>query len=139
MIAELESAAFEYALICDDVRREDNNKLILIGVYANNVVLQDFPATIRLRLVTRIHPKQREFALSFRVKVNDEPVLIFKGRLTSPAMDADTSPSPEFLVPIEGIGTIKVDVSDAEFDVAEADEAPWTQIFSIPVARAAET
>lgn len=32
-----------YTLICDDFRREDNGKLILIGVYVDTIVLPQLP------------------------------------------------------------------------------------------------
>lgn len=38
----------ETAVLCDQVRREDNGKLILIGVYAGGVLLNSYPTTLSL-------------------------------------------------------------------------------------------
>jgi hypothetical protein len=35
-------------LVCDDIRREDNGKAILIGVYVGDIVANSFPLNLRL-------------------------------------------------------------------------------------------
>lgn len=37
-----------YAIVCDDVRVEDNGKLILIGVYSDEILFPKFPMAISL-------------------------------------------------------------------------------------------
>ena len=37
-----------YTLVCDDVRREDNGKEIIIGVYSSDIRVSRFPANMRL-------------------------------------------------------------------------------------------
>lgn len=39
---------FKCVVICDDIRREDNGKQILIGVYSGNIVVEKFPANLVL-------------------------------------------------------------------------------------------
>lgn len=39
------------AVLCDDIRREHNGKLLLIGVYAGALTLQKAPATLHLSLL----------------------------------------------------------------------------------------
>src|SRR4051794_4058924 len=39
---------FETAIVCDDIRREDNGKEILIGVYSGDITVATFPANLRL-------------------------------------------------------------------------------------------
>jgi hypothetical protein len=36
----------KYTIVCDDVRREDNGKLILLGVYADKMIVAQFPITL---------------------------------------------------------------------------------------------
>ena len=36
-------------VICDDVRREDNGKAILIGVYTGDIIISDFPYVVDLK------------------------------------------------------------------------------------------
>ena len=38
----------QHVLVCDDVRRENTGKLILIGVYGRSIVFNDLPAQIEL-------------------------------------------------------------------------------------------
>jgi hypothetical protein len=42
------SSHIKTVVICDDVRRELNNKEILIGVYSGSVTVPSYPALIRL-------------------------------------------------------------------------------------------
>jgi hypothetical protein len=37
-------------LICDDVRREENGKEILIGVYSGDIIVTRFPAAMALTI-----------------------------------------------------------------------------------------
>lgn len=41
---------FQSIVLCDDIRREDNGKLMLIGVYTGDIVSAEFPAYLSLRL-----------------------------------------------------------------------------------------
>lgn len=36
----------EVALICDDIRKEDNGKLLFVGVYSDTMTVLEFPATL---------------------------------------------------------------------------------------------
>jgi hypothetical protein len=47
-----------FGVLCDQVRREDNGKLIIIGVYASDVIVPRFPSDTLLSL-----------ALSFRAEL----------------------------------------------------------------------
>jgi hypothetical protein len=35
-------------IVCDDIRREDNGKLLLLGVYVGDILLPSFPSSIAL-------------------------------------------------------------------------------------------
>jgi hypothetical protein len=59
MNIQFNSFDVEYAILCDDVRREDNGKLIFIGVYSHALTLQVFPATLSLQLVIGVMPKRK--------------------------------------------------------------------------------
>lgn len=41
----------KYTLLCDDVRREDNGKLIILGLYFGVITVPQFPATLPLLTV----------------------------------------------------------------------------------------
>lgn len=38
----------KYSIICDDVRREDNGKLIVLGMYLDVIVVPSFPTVLPL-------------------------------------------------------------------------------------------
>jgi hypothetical protein len=43
----------DYALLCDDVRMENNGKQIFIGVYSDDIVLNTFPVDLLLNAVVK--------------------------------------------------------------------------------------
>ena len=56
------------ALVCDDVRREDNGKEILIGVYTGAIVVPKLPASLPLSLWLHLQTRgSGEMKLEFRV------------------------------------------------------------------------
>lgn len=133
MILDLPSVAFEYVFVCDDVRFESNGKLIFVGVYSNNILLGEFPGVLRLRLVTRLRPKKREFPLAFRVKRNGEAVFVLKGSVVSGDLAAETSPSPEFAIELREPGLLEFEVCDSAFEIEAANAAPWVPLYNIAV------
>lgn len=42
--------SIKYTIICDDIRREDNGKQILIGVYSEEIGISSFPSTLTLAM-----------------------------------------------------------------------------------------
>ncbi len=38
---------YVYSIICDDIRFEQNNKISLIGVYSDNVIVPQLPFTFQ--------------------------------------------------------------------------------------------
>lgn len=38
----------KYAIVCDDIRREDNGKQILIGIYTGDIIVSAFPTNLNL-------------------------------------------------------------------------------------------
>ena len=60
----------QYTLVCDDVRREDNGKLMVIGLYTPGIVLIQFPVTLpKLTFLTCFDPTETgSWELDFRLK-----------------------------------------------------------------------
>ena len=40
------SLSAEAVVVCDDIRQEDNQKVILIGVYNNTIIVNNFPTVL---------------------------------------------------------------------------------------------
>ena len=57
------------AVICDDIRKEDTNKHLLIGVYPEDIVVKQFAAPVILRLWLQFYPdKDGDLSLEIRMK-----------------------------------------------------------------------
>lgn len=71
-----------FGIVCDEVRREDNGKLLLIGVYSSSIIVQQLPAALVLALVIRVdNEKPTEIPMEFRILHNDTPLRKGKGVL----------------------------------------------------------
>lgn len=80
----------ESAVVCDSVRREENGKLLLIGVYGGSILLSEYPAAFALSLALRIRPIQLgAFDLEFRGRLDDD--VIVKGDAKIEAKDNDVA------------------------------------------------
>jgi hypothetical protein len=69
-------------IVCDEVRREDNGKLILIGVYPSNIVVAELPAVLVLWLVLKLEATEPvDATFEFRVSLNGQQLRTGKGRI----------------------------------------------------------
>lgn len=71
----------DFALICDDLRREDNGKLILIGVYPYDIGVSEFPANVVVTVVLGLEvtgPVEKEFEI--RVKHDGNQITAGRGK-----------------------------------------------------------
>lgn len=42
------------ALLCEDIRQEKSNKHIILGIFADNIIAKEFPATLRFAIYVEI-------------------------------------------------------------------------------------
>ena len=61
----------KYTLVCDDVRREDNGKLIVVGMYTPGITLPKFP--FRLSKLTFVSYFEVTEAGKWELVVSIEP------------------------------------------------------------------
>jgi hypothetical protein len=68
----------KYTLVCDEVRREDNGKLIVVGLYTAGIVLSGFPLQLpKLTFLTCLEPTTNgTWDLTFRFSHVDTGALI---------------------------------------------------------------
>jgi hypothetical protein len=79
---------YDAVLICDDVRREDNGKLILIGVYHEGIVVPGYPATVLMRVVCNGEVIEAgSYKVSYRIEDSDGGVLFRTDQIGSPEMN----------------------------------------------------
>jgi hypothetical protein len=118
-----------YGLVCDAVRREDNGKLILIGVYGGNIGLPRFPATLILALVLDAESKQPgSTTLSARVRMGRKVIAESTGRVeTFAAGSALISISGIVLRDLEKEGILKFEI--------QKNGGRWETVRAMPLVR----
>lgn len=70
------------AIVCDDIRCENNGKFIFIGVYLENIILANLPATILL-------------ALWFRMKIHILAKTSLEAKIKGSALDGSEIKLPD--------------------------------------------
>ena len=77
---------FNYILLCDDIRREDNGKEILIGVYNDEMIVRTAPAALTsLHFRVSFYPKKtspRDFSFSV-IAPNGLSIVQAEGQLSA--------------------------------------------------------
>ncbi len=71
----------DFALICDEVRREDNGKLLIIGLYAYDIIVRNFPVDLALTVVVSVNV-DAPIETDFELKISHDGKLMsdMKGR-----------------------------------------------------------
>jgi hypothetical protein len=59
----------KYTLLCDDVRREDNGKLIVLGLYFGIITVPQFPAILPTLTVLSVFNADRPSNSPFTIRV----------------------------------------------------------------------
>ncbi len=128
MPADLPRIDIEYVIVCDDIRREDNGKELLIGVYTRDIVVGAFPAVLQLAfwicyVPTALGTIETEFRL-----VDEQDAEFFKGK-TSSQIDVIARSSIRLAglpVPLQIPGTLR-------FQSRTREDEDWTTVKTIGV------
>lgn len=132
-MAKFPSYEILYALVCDDVRREDNGKWFYIGVYPYDLVLQDVPTQLVLRVIFRLKPRKKGPAnFECRLLLDQAVVAGMAGEINSQDLLEDNFPTPPLLVAIPHAGSLTI-------QVRESDEDAWRVIARHPVKHASKS
>lgn len=119
---------FNYAIICEDVRREDNGKLIILGVYGRNIRVQEFPATLALGLVMSVTTDETgKFDFEFQCLINGERKAGARGQM----IVNDSGGMTLINIPAMPIIDIKGE-TEIVFQAREV-KADWQTVASIPL------
>lgn len=63
-----EDLHINFCVVCEDIRREINKKVSLIGVYSSDILVKAFPANIALSFFVMASPQSKgEFEAEFRL------------------------------------------------------------------------
>jgi hypothetical protein len=111
--------------ICDQSRREDNGKLLFIGVYGPDLQLTDLPVSFICCLV--IQPStiaSGQFQLEVRVRSDDQPR--FTGHILINAK------GNERFIPLNGIPLEINEFGELTFEIRQ-DEGAWIPVCTAQV------
>jgi hypothetical protein len=112
------SSAFEVraGVVCDFVRREDNGKLIFIGVYSENIVPNKFPATLILTCVGIVYaPEPVRSDIEVRVLFDGESKQTVDGSIEVHKAGVLFLPIPNIrLKDLAGPGTLSFQIRERE-------------------------
>ena len=63
------------AIVCDSVRKEDNGKLLFIGVYPSDILVATYPQIVQLTFWMQFSTDEKtEIEIEFRVKKDRETI-----------------------------------------------------------------
>lgn len=121
------SIKFHNVVVCEDVRTENNNKHILIGVFQSNVLVGSFPARIRLAFWMQLSaPNEGTYNTEFRIREKRETLVRIKADMTI----RDASQRATFALP-----ALAVDVAEAgvlKFEFREVGKS-WKLLRELPI------
>lgn len=112
----MKNATVNNCILCEEIRQEKNNKLILLGVYAKDILVSNIPATIPLApyIEITIH-KPEQTTISVRISGPGEGEAIMRVLFDTKKRDDEVVIlSPRFEVHIACEGMLNVDISDDE-------------------------
>jgi hypothetical protein len=102
---------FRAVILCEDIRREDNGKHFVAGIFANNVEYPAFPANSYFRLYVEFFELElRERSLDFQWKVNGELIVGVKGSVEMTEPGIVPISLPPVMLNFEAPGKLTVDV-----------------------------
>ena len=102
---------FEIALLCDDVRREQSGKDILIGVYAGDVLVPQLPIQIPIACWLLVKPKKTgdlEFDLRIKAPGSAPPFEMKVVANVSDSSEPFAFFSPPIGIRIESEGSMQI-------------------------------
>src|SRR5437879_3808001 len=117
MLIDLEQLTIRNAILCEDVRQEKSNKFILIGVFANNILVGDTPASVAVALYIEAVSKVASGELFLRYSGPGEGSALIGLNYTASQKDASFDPvitivAPRIDVLMEKEGTFKIELSE---------------------------
>lgn len=117
---------FEYAIVCDDVRREENGKMIIIGVYANDIVVASYPSNLKLSIVLAVH-SDAAVQTPIRTRFLLDSNVVMEGGATISLSVAGTGLFTMIGIPVNVTKDTILDVQ------ARADKGRFKSVLKIPI------
>lgn len=118
-------------ILCDDIRTEDNQKRILIGVYADKIVVSRLPATLHLAQYIEIYtPSVGDYNVFVRlsrgrITAKNKPLVFSAGVHVSEPEGLTTLVLPTVMVNVDKETDVRSEIS--------FDRKKWHKLFSKPL------
>lgn len=104
-------------ILCDDIRREQNGKFILIGVYGISILCNEFPAQLNLHLFCSIQPTRLgDVELEFQFCLDEKPLVGAELLAQFTGLTEDLFSTPALPVTLKGPGTLSLRCREARGD-----------------------
>lgn len=127
-----------YALLMDDVRREDNGKLIFIGVYTGSMVVQSYPVSLALSFyINGTYEGHGTTSLELRMRLQPEGLVLFgiqaklERRENAPSAERFEFSANGIAIQVQRDGMLSLELRH--------DNDTWAEVTSIPVVKNATT
>lgn len=118
-----------FAVFCDDIRREDNGKELLIGVYSGNLQVPVLPAPVMLSVWV---PFERsgigKVPIEFRILGPDDRIIGY-GTIELNFTDADHTVGS---LPLRGLTAMLIRPGEITFQLRQHDEL-WATVRKLPI------
>jgi len=106
----------DYAVLCDEIRKESNGKLFLIGVYTGDILVSDFPAQLALSaLLHGFAYEKGEYLFEIRYRLafadSEKTVVQAKGKIQAQRSAPSEVSIPALRVPIEIVEPARLDLA----------------------------
>lgn len=131
------SISFKSVIYCDDIRKEDNGKLLFIGVYSSIIHPYQFPANLRLAFWVTGQTTAPIQTVHFKLVIQPKSGAKSEEALFEP-MEGAAPSSESFDKPVgvnfalTGVG-IRFDEESDLILKARVEGGRWKQISSMPV------
>jgi hypothetical protein len=109
----------ESVIVCEDIRKEINNKEILIGVYSGNIVVASYPAMLKLAFWVELVPDSMDvhhLSLKIESPSGNPPIEVEFDLSVKEANTAATIAFGNLPIAIERDGELKVSFKEGDGD-----------------------
>lgn len=97
------------ALLCEDVRKEDNGKQILIGVFPGDLLIPDFPAQVQLAFYIELIAPAGVTELEIRMSGPQKGRAILRAKIDHEMEGPAAVATPKISVLMEKEGIFRID------------------------------
>lgn len=116
-MANKQLVKIDYAILCDDIRQENNGKLIIIGMYSGDILVSNLPGSILVATLLHGHADADSsitIEVRFRAEFDDaDPFTVAaEGNLEIRGTDRSKeffTPLPKMMIEARGKGEISFD------------------------------